>query len=68
LDGVSRGRSGPVDRNLIGPEQKSKAPEDIAHFGRPQDADSVTKSRLIDGSDLGDVYNARTRKCGFTLP
>ena len=61
-------RSVPVDRNLIGPEQKRKTFEDIAHFGRAQDADSVTKSRLIDGSDLGDVYDARTRKSRFTLP
>ena len=66
--GVSGGRSGPVARNLVGPEQQSKTPEDIAHFGRPQDADPVTKSRLIDGSDLGYVYDARTRKASFTLP
>ena len=65
---MSGGRSGPVDRNLIGPEQKSKAFEDITHLGRPQDADSVPKARLIDGSDLGDVYDARTRESGFTLP
>ena len=65
---MSRGRSGPLASNLIGPEQKCKALEDIAHFCRSQDADSVTESRLVDGSDLGDVYDARTRKSCFTWP
>ena len=61
------GRSGPVAGNLIGPKQKCKALEDIAHSCRPQDADSVTESGLINSSDLGDVYDARTRKSCFTL-
>ena len=65
---MSRGRSRPITRNLIGPEQKCKALEDIAHFCRSQDADPVTESRLINGSDLGYVDDARTGKSCFTLP
>ncbi len=65
---MSRGRSGPVVRNLIGSEQECKSLEDIAHFGRSQDAEAVTQSGLVDRSDLGDVYDARTRKSCFTLP
>jgi len=60
--------SGPVVRNLIGSEQKCKSLEDIAHFGRSQDAEAISQSGLVDRSDLGDVYDARTRKSGFTLP
>jgi len=62
------GRSDPVARNLIGSEQECKSPEDIAHFGRCQDAETVTQSGPVDRSDLGDVYDARTRKSCFTLP
>mgnify|MGYP001611750904 FL=1 len=65
---MSGGRSGPFARNLIGSEQECKSLEDIAHFGRSQDAEAITQSGLVDRSDLGDVYDARTRKSGFTLP
>jgi hypothetical protein len=65
---VARGRSGPVVRNLIGPQQQCKALEDIAHFARSQNADAVNEPRAIDGSDLGDVYDTRTRKSCFTSP
>ena len=65
---MCRGRSGPVARNLIGPEQKCEALEDVAHCGRSQGADSITESRLIDGADLGDVYDAGTRKSRFAPP
>src|SRR3990172_11069927 len=65
---VARGRSVPVGRNLIGPQQQCKALEDIAHFAGSQNADLVDEPRAIDGSDLGDVYDTRTRKSCFTLP
>jgi hypothetical protein len=61
------GRSDSVD-DLIGSEEKGKAPEDIAHPGRSQDADSVMKSRPIDRPELGDVYDARAWESAFTLP
>ena len=63
-----RGRSGPIACNFIGPEQKCEALEDLAHLGRSQGADSATESRLIDGADLGDVYDAGTRKSRVALP
>ena len=65
---VARGRSVPVGRNLIGPQQQCKALEDIAHFPRPQNADAADEPRAIEGSDLGDVYDTRTRKSCFTSP
>jgi hypothetical protein len=65
---LSGGRSGPIASNLIGPEQKCETLEDIAHFCRSQDADAVTESRPVDRSNLGDVYDARTRKSCLTLP
>jgi hypothetical protein len=65
---VSGGRSGPFARNLIGAEQECKSLEDIAHSDLSQDAEAITESGLVDRSDLGDVYDARTRKSGFTLP
>lgn len=46
---LGRGRSGRVVRNLIGPEQQCKSPEDIAHFVRSQNADAVEEPRAIDG-------------------
>jgi hypothetical protein len=64
----ARGRSGPVVRNLIGPEQQCKAPEDIAHFARSHNTDAVNEPRAIDGSNLGDVYDTRARKSCFTSP
>ena len=63
-----RGRSGPVVSDLIGSEQKDKAPEDVAHPGRSQDADSVMESRPINGPELRDVHDAGPRKSCFTLP
>jgi hypothetical protein len=65
---VSRGRLGPAVGNLIGSEQKGKALEDISHPGHSQDADSVMEARLIDGSELGNVYDAGAWKSCFTLP
>jgi hypothetical protein len=55
-------------RNLIGPEQQGKASENIAHSLRSQKAEAVTKPCAIDGSDLGDVYDACPRKSGFASP
>jgi len=51
------GRSGPVVRNLIGPEQQCKALENVAHFARSQNPDAVDEPSSIDSSDLGDVYD-----------
>ena len=65
---LARGRSDPVVRNLIGPEQQCKALEDITHFARSQNADAVSEPRAIDGSDLGDVDDTCTRKSGLTSP
>lgn len=65
---LARGRSGPIVRNLIGPEQQCKALEDIAHLVRSHNADAVNEPRAIDGSDLGDVYDTRTLKSCFTPP
>ena len=63
---MSDGQSGPVARDLIGPEHKRKALEDVAHWDRSQDTDPVTESCPIDGTDLGDVYDAGARESGFT--
>jgi hypothetical protein len=65
---VSGGRSRLFVRNLIGSEQECKSFEDIAHFGPSKDAEPITQSGLVDRSNLGDVYDARTGKSGFTLP
>ena len=62
------GRSGPVVRNLIGPEQQCKALQNIAHFARPQYPDAVDEPGSIDGSDLGDVYDTCPRKSCLTSP
>jgi hypothetical protein len=65
---VTHGRSRPVVRNLIGPEQECKALEDIAHLARSQNADAVNEPRAIDGPHLGDVYDTCTRKSCLALP
>ncbi len=68
IEGETGGRSGPVVDDLIGSEEKGNAPEDIAHPGRSQDADSVMKARPIDDPELGDVYDARAWESALTLP
>jgi hypothetical protein len=62
------GRSRPVVRNLIGPEQEGKALEDIAYLARSQNADAVNEPGAIDGPHLSDVYDTCTGKAGLTLP
>ena len=62
------GRSGPVVRNLIGPEQQCKASENVTHFARSQNPDAVDKPSAIDGSNLGDVYDTGPRQSCLTSP
>ena len=62
------GRSGPLVRHLIGPEQQRKALQNIAHFIRVQDPDAVDEPCAIDRSDLGDVYDTCPRKSCLTSP
>ena len=61
-------RSGPVIRNLIGPEQEGKALQDVAHFVGSENADPVDQSSSIDGPHLGDVDDTRPRKSCLTSP
>lgn len=52
--------------DLVGPEQQSKAFENLAHLARSQDSDPLLQSRPIDRPDLGDVDDTCPRKSCLT--
>ncbi len=60
------GRSGPIVRNHIGPEQQCKALENIPHFTCLQNPDAVDEPGPIDSSDVGDVYDTSPWKSRLT--
>ena len=63
------GRSSPVVRSLIGPEQQCQALPNIVHLARPQYPGAVDEPGSIDGSDLGDVDDTCPRQsCLTSLP
>jgi|SRR5215831_20941859 len=65
---LALGRSDPVVRDLIGPDEEAKPLEDIAHSVRSENPDAVDEPSSIDRSNLGDVYDTCPRKSCLASP